>query len=91
MTSNKNIWTIGLIAVLFSAMAGCKKELDEVGPQTTLDPNLILNDPGAANTLYHGVYASLRSYQSTLFILCEMRSDLWADDVFTESEDVGLK
>jgi hypothetical protein len=91
MTSNKNIWTIGLIAVLFSAMAGCKKELDEVGPQTTLDPNLILNDPGAANTLYHGVYASLRSYQSTLFILGEMRSDLWADGVFTESEDAGLK
>lgn len=91
MNLNKFIQTIFTASVLLWSVAGCKKQLEEVGPQTSLNPNLILTDPGAANTLYHGVYASFRSYQSTFFVLGEMRSDLWADGIFTESEDAGLK
>jgi hypothetical protein len=91
MNPKKYILTLAAVSTLFTGLVGCKKQLNEVGPQTSLDPNLILTDPGAANTLYHGVYASFRGYQSTLFILGEMRSDIWADGIFTESEDGGLK
>lgn len=91
MNSKKYISNILIAVALITCFAGCKKELDEVGPQTTLDPNLILTDAGAANTLYHGVYASFRGFQSTFFILGEMRSELWADGIFTESEDGGLR
>ncbi|GAB3501870.1 RagB/SusD family nutrient uptake outer membrane protein [Spirosoma knui] len=51
----------------------------------------MLSDANAAQTLYTGVYASLRTYQGTLFQLGEMRSNLWADGLYTESEDGGLK
>jgi hypothetical protein len=91
MNYKKYLLPLSIAAIVLTGMAGCKKQLEEVGPQTTLDPSLILNDAGAANTLYHGVYASFRTYQSTFFILGEMRSELWADGIFTESEDAGLK
>lgn len=69
----------------------CQEQLAEVTPQTSLNQNLVLSDPNAALTLYNGVYASLRGYHGTLVSLGEMRSDLWADGLFTESEDAGLK
>ncbi len=74
-----------------AGLFSCQDKLREVVPQTTLNQTLVLADPGAALTLYTGVYASLRNYQSTLVNLGEMRSDLWADGLFTESEDGGLK
>ena len=78
---------VSLSAGLFS----CQRQLDEVTPQTSLNQQLALSDPNAAMTLYTGVYASLRTYQSTLVNLGEMRSEIWADGLFTESEDTGLK
>ena len=69
----------------------CQDKLREVVPQTSLNQSLVLTDPNAALTLYTGVYASMRNYQSALVNLGEMRSDLWADGLFTESEDGGLK
>jgi hypothetical protein len=89
MNFNRNILMVIFFATVLSA--GCKKQLEEVGPQVTLDPNLIITDAGAANTLYYGVYASFRGFQSTWFIFGEMRSDIWADGIFTESEDGGLR
>lgn len=78
---------LSLTLSLFS----CQNKLAEVGPQTSLNQQLALSDPNAALTLYTGVYASLRNYHATLVNLGEMRSDLWADGLFTESEDTGLK
>lgn len=78
---------MSLCAGLFS----CQNQLEEVVPQTSLNQQLALSDPNAATTLYTGVYASLRNYHGTLVNLGEMRSDLWADGLFTESEDTGLK
>ncbi|GAA4452856.1 SusD family outer membrane lipoprotein NanU [Nibrella saemangeumensis] len=76
---------------LSSGLYSCQDQLADVTPQTSLNQQLALSDPNAALTLYTGVYASLRNYHGTLFNLGEMRSDLWADGLFTESEDTGLK
>ncbi|MBC6490262.1 carbohydrate-binding protein SusD [Flavihumibacter stibioxidans] len=71
-------------------MAGCKKQLEEVKPETTLDPTQVLADPSSAFALYNGVYNTFRGYQSTFFVLGEMRSETWANGLFTESGDGGL-
>ncbi|MHC2991592.1 carbohydrate-binding protein SusD [Pontibacter sp. HJ8] len=78
----------------FSLVLGatsCSEQLDEVKPQTELNRDLILKDPNAAMTLYYGVYGSFRAYHNNLFLLGEMRSETWADGLFTESEDEGLR
>ncbi|GAB4019970.1 RagB/SusD family nutrient uptake outer membrane protein [Spirosoma koreense] len=76
---------------LSSGLFSCQQQLNDVVPQTSLNQSLVLSDANAAQTLYTGVYASLRTYQATLFQLGEMRSDLWADGLYTESEDGTLK
>lgn len=76
---------------LGSGLFSCQQQLAEVGPQTSLDQQLALSDPNAALTLQTGVYASLRNYHATIVNLGEMRSDIWADGLFTESEDGALK
>ncbi|TPE43901.1 RagB/SusD family nutrient uptake outer membrane protein [Pontibacter mangrovi] len=82
-------YALGISLVL--GATGCSDQLDEVQPQTSLNRDLILSDPNAAMTLYYGVYGSFRSYHYTLFTLGEMRSEIWADGLFTESEDGGLR
>ncbi|QNL52487.1 RagB/SusD family nutrient uptake outer membrane protein [Olivibacter sp. SDN3] len=72
-------------------MGSCQKQLEEVQPQTDLGRDLVLSDPNAARTLYYGIYSSFRSFHATFFQLGEMRSDIWADGLFTESEDGGLR
>ncbi|GAB4019005.1 SusD family outer membrane lipoprotein NanU [Spirosoma migulaei] len=85
--------TITLVGCLVasSGLFSCQDQLREVIPQTSLNQSLVLSDANAAQTLYTGVYSSFRSYHSTLFTLGEMRSDIWSDGLFTESEDTGLK
>lgn len=87
MKNYKFLFNTGWLLLAVALFTGCQKQLDEVGPQTSLNPGLVTTDPAAANTLYHGVYSSFRSYQSTFFVLGEARSDLWADGLFTESAD----
>lgn len=77
-----------VLALLFSS---CKKQLAEVGPQDAINKDQILKDPNAAITLYNGLYARFRSYNGTFFQLGEMRSEIWADGLFTESVDGGLQ
>ena len=74
------------LSLVFS-VTSCKKQLDEVVPQDQISTSLALTDANAAQTLYVGVYARLRAYNGTLFNLGEMRSDIWADGIFTESAD----
>lgn len=74
------------VTLVFSATS-CKKQLGEVVPQDQISTSLALTDANAAQTLYVGVYSRLRAYNSTLFNLGEMRSDIWADGIFTESAD----
>lgn len=85
----KNIGAAGLMLLLFAG--SCKQQLEDVRPQTTLDQGSVLTDPNVALTLYYGVYTSFRSQTGTFFIFGEMRSDIWADGLYTESEDGGLK
>lgn len=85
MKQTKNI--LFLTVALLLGLAACKDKLAEVRPETSLDPNVILADASSAYALYNGVYSSLRGYQSTLFTLGEMRSEIWANGLFTESED----
>ncbi|PVY43774.1 RagB/SusD family nutrient uptake outer membrane protein [Pontibacter virosus] len=80
-----------LVLSLALSATGCSDKLDEVQPQTALNRDLILKDPNAAMTLYYGVYSSFRNYHGTFFQLGEMRSEIWADGLFTESEDGGLR
>lgn len=85
MKSTKYI--LACAAFLLLGVLGCQDKLEEVRPQTSLDPSAILADASSAYALYNGVYASLRGYQSTLFTLGEMRSEIWANGLFTESEE----
>ena len=76
---------------LGTSLVSCQDKLEEVVPQTSLNQSLVLTDANAALTLYTGVYASMRSYHATLLNLGEMRSDLWADGLFNETEDGTTK
>ena len=73
------------LGLLFSTVS-CKKQLEEAVPQDVLSA-ADLSNPNALVTLYTGVYAQLRTYNSTLFVLGEMRSEIWTDGLFTESLD----
>src|ERR1044071_6576851 len=87
MRLNKILF-IGLLSVAgSSSLSSCKKKLEEVVPQDAISTQLALTDPNATQTLYIGVYARLRSFNSVLFNLGEMRSDIWSDGIFTESAD----
>lgn len=72
-------------------IASCSKELEEVVPQDAISKELVLKDPDAAMTLYHGAYGLFRSYNSTFYQLGEMRSDIWVDGLFTESVEGGFQ
>jgi hypothetical protein len=74
-------------AVLLTGALSCKKELNEVAPQDALSTSTVLTDPNAAQTLYTGVYTSLRQLNGNLFLMGEMRSDLWTDGIFAQSAD----
>lgn len=80
-----------LVALGMFTLSSCQKKLEEVGSGTSIPQQAVLTDPNAALALYYGMYSSFRNYQSTFFILGEMRSDIWADGLYTESEDGGLK
>ena len=86
-----NQWRIiGACWLMLTALA-CTKSLDEVVPQDAISRDAALKDPNAARTLYHGVYGLFRNYNSTLFQLGEMRSDIWVDGLFTESVEGGFQ
>jgi hypothetical protein len=91
MKKHTIILTLTSCFCLSTGLFSCREQLAEVVPQTSLNQSLVLSDANAAQTLYTGVYTSLRNYQATLFQLGEMRSDLWADGLYTESEDGTLK
>lgn len=77
---------LALLNVAFvCSFVSCKKQLEEVVPQDAISTQLALTDPSATQTLYVGAYAQFRSFNSILFNLGEMRSDIWADGLFTES------
>ena len=78
---------LGLLLLL----TACTKKLEEIVPQDAISKDLVLNDPDAAMTLYQGAYARFRAYNGTFHQLGEMRSELWADGLFTESVDAGLQ
>jgi hypothetical protein len=87
MKRNKYLSIFLIITVFTGAFTSCTKQLNEVVPQDAISTQLALTDPNATQTLYVGVYSRLRSYNGTLFNLGEMRSDIWADGIFTESAD----
>lgn len=72
---------------LLISVSSCRKDLEKVVPQDAISLSSVLTDPGAAQTLYTGVYSDLRTYLPTIFNLGEMRSDIWTDGVFTEAAD----
>lgn len=83
----KSLFTALVSVVAASSLLSCKKQLEEVVPQDAISTQLALTDANATQTLYIGVYARLRTLNSTLFNLGEMRSDIWTDGLFTESAD----
>lgn len=85
----KLIYT-GLLIISLTTIS-CSNLLDEVVPQTSLNEQLILNDPSAARTFYYGLYSSFRTYTKPLLELGEMRSQLWADGLFLENADADLR
>lgn len=79
---------VGLVSItIVGLLASCKKKLEDVVPQDAISTQLALTDANATQTLYIGVYARLRTFNSTLFNLGEMRSDIWTDGLFIESAD----
>jgi len=91
MKSTINLFKVSILTLLIGLSTACQDQLEEVTPQNALNQSLVLRDANAAYTLYYGVYSSFRGFHGTLFTLGEMRSDLWADGLFTESEDPGAK
>ena len=91
MMKNKITILFTLSVITMMGITSCSKKLDEVLPQDAISKDQALKDPNAARTLYHGIYARFKAYNSTLFQLGEMRSDIWVDGLFTESADGGLK
>ncbi len=87
MKRNKYLLIILFGCLLSGTFVSCKKQLDEVVPQDAISKQLALTDPSATQTLYIGVYSRLRAYNSALFYLGEMRSEIWADGLFTESAE----
>lgn len=83
----KSLFLALMVMAAAGSLVSCKKQLEEVVPQDAISTQLALTDPNATQTLYIGVYARLRSLNSTLFNLGEMRSDIWTDGLFTESSD----
>ena len=86
----KNYLYISVTGLILLATS-CTKKLEEVVTQDAISKDLVLKDPDAAMTLYQGAYARFRAYNSTFYQLGEMRSELWADGLFTESVDGGLQ
>jgi len=80
-----------IVVLACTVQFSCSKLLEDVVPQTSLNEQLILNDPAAARTFYYGLYSSFRTYHPALFKLGEMRSQLWADGLFLESADPELR
>ena len=87
MKYNTYIQKIFLCLSISVLLFSCKKQLEEVIPQTSISKNLALTDAGAAQTIYEGIYSRLRAQNSLMFYLGEMRSQLWVDGLFTESVD----
>src|SRR6185437_7953955 len=86
MKTYKSLIKLLPLLVLITSIVSCKKQLTEAVPQDVLSAS-DLSNPNALVTLYTGVYAQLRAYNSTLFGLGEMRSEIWSDGLFTESLD----
>ncbi|MEO6069970.1 MAG: RagB/SusD family nutrient uptake outer membrane protein [Chitinophagaceae bacterium] len=78
-------------SALLLQTTSCKKQLSEIKPQDAISKDQVLKDPNAALTLYTGMYGLFRSYTGNFFQLGEMRSEIWADGLFTESADGGLQ
>lgn len=87
MKRNKSLLSLLVCIAALASFSSCKKQLEEVVPQDAISTQLVLTDANATQTLYIGVYARLRAYNGVLFNLGEMRSDIWADGIFTESAD----
>lgn len=83
----KTLLQLMLGLALCSGITSCKKQLQEVVPQDQISLSEALTNAGAAQTLYTGVYAELRTYTGVLFQLGEMRSEIWTDGIYTESAD----
>ena len=90
MKTYKSLITAMLSIALITSIVSCKKQLEKAVPQDVLSA-ADLSNPNALVTLYTGVYAQLRNYNSTLFVLGEMRSEIWTDGLFTESLDGGYQ
>lgn len=91
MKSNKLTYLAIALATGLMTFSSCEKKLEDVATGTAIPQQAVLTDPNAAMGLYYGLYSSFRGYHSTFFILGEMRSEIWADGLYTESEDGGLK
>ncbi len=89
MKTHTSLYKMVLGFGLLACFASCKKDLEEVIPQDRLSTTLALTDANAAQALYTGVYSDFRSFNSTFFLLGEMRSEIWADGLFTESGDAA--
>ena len=76
-----------ILTMLMIQSSSCTKQLEQVQPQDAITKAQVLTDPNAAMTLYTGMYGLLRTYNTTLFQLGEMRSDIWVNGLYTESAD----
>lgn len=81
----KNSFIISLIAITGLILSSCKKQLMEVQPPDKISSTSAISDPNVAQGLYTGVYTSFRGSAANFFNLGEMRSELWADGIYTEA------
>lgn len=63
----------------------------EVQPPSAISKASALEDPDVAQGLYTGAYTSFRGSAATFFALGEMRSEIWADGLFTEAANTTFQ
>lgn len=87
----KNLFFVLVLLVMGGAFSACKKQLMEVQPPDEISTASALSDPNVAQGLYMGVYTSVRGSAATFYDLGEMRSEIWADGLFTEAASATYK
>jgi hypothetical protein len=79
------------ILILIAAMAftACESELELVSPSELTTAGFWDTETGA-RTAQTGMYANLRSSAGNLWLLGEMRSDMWGGNTFESASNEGL-
>lgn len=83
------IYKIVSALFLVFALGACESELD-LQPESTLTYNGFWESEEAARAAQVGLYANFRNYNSTFWVMGEVRSDIWGGPTFESPSNLDL-